>query len=101
MINLMKMSPQCFASLQADILTVAKAKCLMPLAGRPMKDMFDLLAWVSHNRSFDASHPAYERNPSFRILPHDGRSYTWYYQDNGGLNDSHVATALRHIRDNN
>lgn len=94
----MKMNPQMFEKLEADIVTVATSKHLLPLKERDVKTMWGLLHAVSFDRAYDDEHPQFALVKQTRILPHDGRSFCWFYD--GGLTDAHVETALLKIRNN-
>lgn len=58
--------------------------------------LWALLHHVSIQRAYDDSHPGFQNGSWTRILPFDGRDYCFYYE--GGANDSHVSTLLRHVK---
>lgn len=65
-----------------------------------MRDMWDLVLTVNIDRSND-DHPRHHSDTRLgRALECDGRSPHWLYsRENGDLDDSHIETALRHIRE--
>ncbi len=86
--------------MQADIIQVAEAHGIDVATAdggqTGLKAMWSLLHLVARDRACDNSHPANVSKVWTRVLPYDGRDYCWFYQ--GGCNDSHVATALQHIK---
>lgn len=97
----MKMSPEIFEAMKADILSVAKALQIdiksADGGSTGLKTMWELLHKVSQDRAFDDSHPAFQSGAWKRVLPCDKRNYCFYYADD--CDDSHVETALRKIKD--
>lgn len=61
-----------------------------------LQGMWRLLSIVSRNRAYDDEHPAFASGHWVRVLPFDGRAYTWYYVN--GANDDHVAALLHRVR---
>jgi hypothetical protein len=94
----MKMDSANYEALKADIKSVAVALSITPATAdggkTGLKTMWGLFHRVCENRAYDDSHPMWSRVA--RLLPFDGRAYAWLY--NAGLNDDHIATALRAIK---
>lgn len=90
----MKMAPQMFESLAADLRTYWTALGRGPCS---MRDQWEALHRVMEDKTNDDSHPFYVRGERKRIFPFVGRRAgidTFY---DAGLNDSHIETALRKI----
>lgn len=64
-----------------------------------MRDMWDLLLTVNIDRS-NEDHPRHHSETRLgRALEFDDRSAHWIYsRENGDLDDTHIGTALKHIR---
>jgi hypothetical protein len=92
----MKMTQPVFDSLKSDLAIVADKLGIEPAPNENLRTMFNLLAIVSQCRAFDDNHPNFKSGRWARVLPYDGRNYCWYYD--GGLNDSHIETALKKIK---
>ncbi len=96
----MKISPEIYKSMKDDIKAVAdhfKINVATADGGQTgLKTMYGLLNVVSDNRAYDDNHPGYIRGIWTRVLPYDGRDHCFYYAN--GCNDTHVATALRKIK---
>jgi hypothetical protein len=95
--SLMKLA-HLFDSLLADFKTVLASfkieqNIINALSNR---DMYDILAIISRNRSYDDTYPAFANGSQTRVLPYDGRDFCWYYE--GGANDTHLQTLLNKIK---
>lgn len=64
-----------------------------------MRDMWELLLTVNIDRG-NEDHPRHHSETRLgRALEFDGRSTHWIYsRENGDLDDTHIETALKHIR---
>lgn len=98
----MKMSPALYADLAADIQTVANITRPAGLLHEPsLAEMWQLFHRVRFDRMSPPNHPAYLRLT--RFLPRwegdRGGNAHWLnrFYVTEGLNDSHIATALRRI----
>jgi hypothetical protein len=96
----MKISPEIYESVKADIKTVADTLGVNVATAdggdTGLKTMWGLLTIVSRNRAYGDEHPAFAQGVWARVLPCDGRDYCFYYAN--GCNDTHVATMLRNIK---
>jgi hypothetical protein len=96
----MKIKPEIYLKLKEDIKAVLDfykvdiAKADGGTTG--LKTMYLALDIACRNRAYDDTHIGYTSKAWTRVLPYDGTSATYYYQD--GCNDTHLATALKQIK---
>ena len=96
----MKMTKEQYDELKDDIRTVGNSLGILksvqysPQGITGLRHMYCLLRIVHENRAYDDAW--FELAGMTRVLPHTGRKYGHLYDT--GLDDTHIATALRKIQ---
>lgn len=97
----MKMPTAVYQDLRADIFEVVKILKIDLMkedhGTTGLKAMYALQTITERNRSYDDQHPGFAQGHWKRVLPHTGRKSCYLYDL--GLNDTHIATALRKIKE--
>lgn len=97
----MKIQADVYARMRDDIAKIIEQKKLCITSqdhGKTgLKFMWAMLTEVSQNRAYPDTHPWFANGHWKRYLDYDGRDYCFYYA--GGCSDSHVATALKSIKE--
>lgn len=97
----MKMPQAVYEDLRNDVRAVVD-KLKLDLVSQDhgktgLKAMYALRTIVERNRSYDDEHPGFKQKVWTRVLPFTGRKACYLYDL--GLSDTHIATALRKIKE--
>ena len=94
----MKMTLEDYLELKSDIKAVSEATgleiCSEGKTG--LMRMHLLHCIVNQDRAYDDKHPSFVGGYWKRVLSYTGRDYCYLYDK--GLDDTHIATALRKIK---